>query len=73
VTLMPLVGLVALALVTNLEAARRFALGWRAARPPRPRSRPGPSHDALRHDPSADLTAATAATRAMTARPPERR
>jgi CDP-L-myo-inositol myo-inositolphosphotransferase len=73
VTLMPFAGLVALALVTNLEAARRFAAGWRAARPPRPRPRRVPARDLPRPDAAAELTAAAAASRAMTARPPERR
>ena len=73
VTLMPLVGLVALALVTNLEAARRFASGWRAARPPRPRPQRVPARELPRPDTATELTPAAAASRAMTARPPERR
>lgn len=82
VLLQPLAGLVAVAVVANAEAVRRFVTGWRAARP-RPRLPAAPLADALpATDPrsgATDLAAVTASatpvpapSRALAMRPPSR-
>ena len=73
VTLMPLLGLVALAIVGNLEAARRFLAGWRAGRPQRHRRTPVRTVELRLPDASAELARGAATSRAMTVRPPDGR
>lgn len=69
--LQPLAGLVALAVVANAEAARRFVNGWQSARATRVRPPRALPATVPRREASTDIAPVSAPARAMTARRPE--
>ena len=72
VLLQPLAGLVAVAVAANVEAARRFLVGWRSAHPAQPRATPAALALARVEPPSPDVMPLPAA-RAVSARSVEPR